>query len=329
MRIFETMIMQLIGWSLLLPVLMAVFFRVKRRASRWVLGVGLGVQASMASGLAPRLARLLDEPLGREWSLTIEAAFGAIAAVLLLVGVLLPQPPPREDDPVPARQFPMEPGRERSYWALIGLSIVTLGVWWWVHFFMTTGELRRKMRTRGQDQAARDAGAWLVLLLVVSVIGAVGSTLSVALHKPFDTRWAIDDHFYGVLAPVAQSSVFMTFALGMFWCLYMQAVAAAREASGLPREGRVAFGLLLGFSLPLHVAMSILNCWPDMLVWSAVAGLVLLPLALTLLYVVVSAANRVWTEVPVLDPAIPCAQLRPGEAPAQWPRYPAPPSPRS
>jgi len=309
--------LRLASWSLYPAVMMVLFFRVRGSASRWLLGIGLGLHAAAVCGLFPGLQRLLRR---EDWAMAFDYVPGIAAPVLMLVGALVPQPKLAEDAPIPPGAFPTPRAVPRSYWGFIGLSIVTLGVWWWIHFFQTTGELRRAMRTRGQEQAARDAGAWLVLLLVITVLSGIGTAMTrLSIEAPYGRSGRTSD-FYELVVPTVRAGVFTIFATGVFWCLYMRAVDAARQANDPRRESRAGFGVLVGFTLPLNLAVSILSCCSSELatILTVVTGLALLVLSLMLLYVVIEAANRVWTQVPAVSEAAPHGGSPLPRVPPRW-----------
>lgn len=266
---------------ILLP--LALFHRLKASRARWSLGASMFLVLIHEVIFATLRVSYQSDAI-----FTLSRGAWLLSTALIIASVLFWWETPRASPkgPVAAR-----PGRRRSFWKVLILSAITFSVYYWVYLFRSIREMSGAPHAGEQRQITKDARAWLLLHLILSiVIPALGALLHVfwLLERGrWSTRWPQEvAHVY------SRSSVVAVVVFVVFWSHYVRLVRATGDALKRPRPVNRALWVLLGLVAAVNVATAVSLLWR--LRPSTLLSFLPMPLFFVFLYLVVRDTNSLW-----------------------------------
>jgi len=260
--------------ALFVPVIpLALFYRLNGVLARWLLGASLSLALTVHVIFAMGYGL---EPLPSTSYMVVGMSVHFFSLLLLLASIFVWT----KDVGQGRERFPEEPtqatgGRERGFWPVVLLSIITLTVYWWVHLFKRIREMEATSADVELSQQTKDAKAHLLLLLIISVfVTSVNGILTDA---------------GGV---VSRNAIIASIVSLIFWVQCIRVLRGTQQMSQVAPRGVSAMWALLTVSIALQIAGSLLYVWRPLSCALALvsAGVVFL----VFFYFVNRETNRLW-----------------------------------
>ncbi len=170
----------------------------------------------------------------------------------------------------------------RSFGKIIGLSIVTLGIYFWVYLFKTLNEMENVFTFTLQELAPRKVRVFLIIYLITSVILTIVSIVSMnglenGCYSEITLVWKIISNSISAILSI------------LFWVSFVKLIEDCqlkREITPLTKE---IIWVLLTVTIALPFASII-----GMSIGTKVLSLLNISVSLVFLYMIVKQINRIW-----------------------------------
>lgn len=132
-------------------------------------------------------------------------------------------------------------GPVRPLWKVLGLTVITLGIYLWVYLFRTVRELQRAFNFDAQEKTPETVRSALIAYLLITIIGGlvrVGFAVSMGLrgsvYNPNDSHtWLVFSTIIGVIV------------YAWFWSLFVSLVAKCQVKRGIQALNKSTFWVLI------------------------------------------------------------------------------------
>ena len=174
----------------------------------------------------------------------------------------------------------------RSFGKIIGLSIITLGIYFWVYLFKTLSEMEKAFTFTSQELALRKVRVFLIVYLITSIILAIvgigfRNCLENVCCLEISSGWKII------------SNIILAILSIVFWVSFVKLIEVCqikREITPLSKE---IIWILLTVIVVLPFA-SIIGTNTGTNIGTKVLSLLNISVSLVFLYMIVKQINRIW-----------------------------------
>ena len=190
-------------------------------------------------------------------------------------------------------------GKVRSAESVIGLSIITLSIYFWVYLFKTLGEIKNTFTFDAQETNPDRLRPILIVWLVVTIVIVITSFVSGLITgiageaigyppKLFGyARGTIEFYVFEGIFTIVSTALFVA-----FWYSFVKLIETCQKKGGMVSLNRTTFWILIAINAVVDFA-AIGVTSGAYLILIALFGLLVF---LVLLYLTVEQVNRLWTE---------------------------------
>ncbi len=184
-------------------------------------------------------------------------------------------------------------GNVRPVESVIGLSIITLSIYFWVYLFKTLREMKNTFTFDAQetnpDRLRPVLIVWLVVTIVIVITGfitgvAIGYSPQLFGYAPKTMGFYI----WEVISTIISTALFIA-----FWSSFVKLIEVCQKKGRMVPLNRTPFWTLIAISAVSDFAAAIGVTSRAYLILVIVVSLVV---SLVLLYLTVEQVNRIWTE---------------------------------
>ncbi|GAG51734.1 unnamed protein product, partial [marine sediment metagenome] len=173
-------------------------------------------------------------------------------------------------------------GKVRTFWTVLGLSIVTLGIYFWVYLFKTVREMENAFTFDAQETNPDKVRPILIAYLIVTILlGLINVGIAVSAGARGYASRTTGFYIWQVFSNIISMLLFIA-----FWSSLVKLIEVCQKKQGMAPLNRSGFWTLIAVIVVISLASI------------GITSLAYLNLIVTLvfLYLIVKQVNRIWTE---------------------------------